>query len=115
MTPIFRVFTRLVTRHNNALACDIAVRCADVVTQHIRSDTALMESAELHGYVRARAQPIVRVFVQQSLGVRSRREAPEHKLTAIALERTVQLVVRNLQSPLVIYIPSPHVPTRAAA
>jgi hypothetical protein len=115
MTPKFRVFKRATMPQDNALVCDIAARCADTVRRYIRCDTATMEAAEFRGYIRARALPIVRTLVQQSLAAPSQSSAQQDKLIAMTLERTVQLLVRDLQSPLVIAIPLPHVPTRAAA
>jgi hypothetical protein len=115
MTPKFNVFKRAATRHRDALACHIAARCATAVMRQMRPDTAPMGAAELRGYVRARARSVVRTEVEPAVahGRVSATEADD--LIAAALERTVHLVIREIQTPPVVDIPAPHVPLRSAA
>jgi hypothetical protein len=80
----------------------------------MRVDAATMEPDELRGYVRACALPIVGAFVRQLLTKHPEPYAQQFELVSMAVDRTVQQVVRDLQSPPVIAIPAPHVLRRAA-
>lgn len=115
MARIFRIFQGSATRQIQQSAGDIAARCVDAVTRQMRADPTIMGVAELHGYVRACARPIVRVEVQRSLMEGRKSTANATQLMASVLERTVAIVVRDLQSPPVIAIAAPHVSLRAAA
>jgi hypothetical protein len=114
MALIFRVF-KATTDRSKVPPDDIAVACAIAVMQQIRSEIVAMGPAELRGYVRAIALPIVRAHLQATRGKVSQRTAHESELIAVAAERTVQLVLRDLQMPPVVDVPAPHVAQRAAA
>jgi hypothetical protein len=115
MTAKFRVFRRRATLPNDALIGDIAAYCARALLQQITAHAALMEVTELRGYVRARALPIIRGCAEQLLADQQTRTDERHEIVATALERTIHLVIRDLQSPPVVAIPAPHLPRRAAA
>lgn len=113
--PRFSIFNHTTTCHDNALAHDIVAHSGAAVMQRLRCDIATMAAAELRGYIRARALSAVRGYVQQAVAERRLSPRQANDLIATALERTVHLVVRELQAPPIIAIPTPHVPLRAAA
>ena len=115
MTPKFSVFKPATTLQPDALAHDIAARAAAAVTQHMCSHAALMGAAELRGYVRARALSVVRAGAQRAVAAGRLPATQCDDLIGSALERTVHAVIRELQSPPVVSIPTPHVPLRSAA
>jgi hypothetical protein len=74
-----------------------------------------MSAPELRGYVRARAFAVVRTRVEQTIADGRVSAANPDELLAAVLERTVHIIVRDLQSPPVIAVPSPHLRLRTAA
>jgi hypothetical protein len=114
MNAKFRVFKRRAATWHGAFVADIAARCARAVAQQVTPNAMFMDVAELRGYLRARALPIVLACISQHAPDRARSEPPP-ALVAAALERTIQLVVRDFRSLPIVAIPAPHVPRRAAA
>ena len=115
MRRIFSSFKRARTRPGDAAACDIAASCVSVLLERLRSRTTEMSAPELRGYVRARAFAVVRTRVEQTNADGRLSAADKDDLIAAVLERTVHIVVRELQSPPVITVPSPHLRLRIAA
>jgi len=115
MTRIFSSFKRARTRPGDALACDIAASCVSELLQRLRSKTTEMSAPEMRGYLRARAFAVVRTRVEQTIADGRLPAADKDELIAAVLERTVHIVVRDLQSPPVIAVPSPHLRLRTAA
>ena len=115
MTPKFSTFRRERTFHRDAVACDIAALCAAAVVERLSPDIAAMGVAELRGYIRARALPIVRSHVQKLVAEQRVASSQGNDLIAAALERTVHLALGDLYAPPVVAIPTPHVPMRTAA
>jgi hypothetical protein len=92
----------------------IADRSVENVRDQLWLDTSRMSAAEFRGYVRARAHRIVRLEaarVADDCGLPASRFDP---LVAPALERTVQLVVRQPVPVPVMPLPVPHVRLRIA-
>jgi len=115
MTHLFSVFKPARICRRDAVAGDIAAQCVNAVTQRLGASTTEMGVPELRGYVRARAFAVVSAFVEQAVDEERVPSANEIALIATVLERTVHIIVRDLQSPPVITVPSPHVRLRVAA
>ncbi|MEX0612227.1 MAG: hypothetical protein WD738_13540 [Pirellulales bacterium] len=115
MTPIFSSFEHAKTCRRDALAHDIATRSMATVMRRLHADTATMTSAELRGYIRARALNAVQTEARKLIAARQVQLPHADELIAAALEQTVHIVVQNLLSPPVIAMPAPHLSIRSAA
>ena len=92
---------------------DIAHHSAAELSRRVARASAFMSDAELRGYVRAQGLGVVRTRAEQALSAEELSYLQLKGLVEAALERTVYLVTRDLQSPPVVPISTPHV--RAAA
>jgi hypothetical protein len=92
----------------------IADRSLDGAREQLSLETSRMCSAELRGYVRARAHCIVRVQAERAAAECGVPAGSFDALVASALDRTVQLVARQPVPLPVMPLPVPHVRLRIA-
>jgi hypothetical protein len=98
-----------------ALLREIAERCASATLSQLRADVDQMSTAQLRGYVRAHAWPLVWDEAQQATATGRRSISQTNDLAARALEQTVHLVTANFHGSPIVAIPVPHIGRRAAA
>ncbi len=111
----FTVFKRATACRRDALVCDIAARCAADVARHLRTSAKQMDAAQLRGYLRARSVSVVWSAVRQAIADGQLPGGQVRELVDSVVERTVHLVIRELQMPPVVAIPAAHLPMRSAA
>gem|GEM_PF-1969040 len=80
-------------------AADIALRLLPPVWQLVALPAASMGPDETRGYVRARAQHVVRPEVESMLRGRPRLQSSREALYEQAMDRIVSLVLRDLSHP----------------
>jgi len=98
MTSIFYrlLGTQQGVRPPDYLAREIAEASVADVRQRLRAQASPMNSAELRGYVRARALRSVRSHVRQRAAKHPQPILKADELIQAALERVVHIVVRQL-------------------
>ena len=112
---MFRLFQRHEICDRERLIREIARAAARDAVRRLGTDTATMSDAELRGYIRARAMNVVRAQIRHTKTGSSLQAARSNELVATILERTVHLVVSDLQVQPVTAIQAPHVRLRIAA
>jgi hypothetical protein len=110
-----RVKLRVRETTEDFLAAQIAERSAAELAGQLSADITTMSTAELRGYLRARAICCVRARVAHAIATHQFAATQTDALVAAALERTASLLARDLKLPPVIALPAPHVSMRAAA
>jgi hypothetical protein len=104
-----------VNGHYDAIAREIAERCAEAIVSKLDNAANRMSAAELRGYVRASAWPWICAEVQAIDSQPQLAKSERVELAARALEQTAHLVTRALMSAPIIAMPTPHIGQRAAA
>ena len=102
------------SRERDKLARDVAERSVTATLDRLGECASRLSPAELRGYVRAHAMPIVREEAIQLVG----RELPKSDMNALilaALEQATHLVVRQMKAHPVVAMPAPHIRLRIAA
>lgn len=103
---------KLSARMRDVLVHDIADRSLSQARERLWADLSAMSTAELRGYVRARADAPVRHWAGQVAADRGLTRGVANELLQRALQRTTLVVVRQLSArpPAADY----HVPLRIA-
>ncbi len=99
----------------DANARGIAERCAATIVSKLDNNANRMSAAELRGYVRVLAWPLVCAEVQAIDAAEQLVKSEQVELAARALEQTVHLVNSAHISAPVIAMPAPHIGQCAAA
>ena len=98
----------------DALAREIADRCASAVLAQLSSEVQVMNAAQLRGYVRAHAWSHVWAEVQDAATTGRVRRSDVNDLAARVLEQTVHIIIAANSAAPVVAIPRPHIARRAA-
>ena len=94
---------------------EIAERCANATLPHLSAAAERMSSAELRGYVRAHAWPLIWAEVRRIESNQSLTKTDSNELAGRALEQTVYIVARACAGVPVVAMPTPHIGRRTAA
>jgi hypothetical protein len=103
---MLRLFETNMNHREDDKAHEIADRTASAILQRLDETVERMSSAELKGYVRALARPIVCAEAQQLAECKDWIER--------VVEQTVHRVMRVCKTLPMVAIPAPHVARRAA-
>jgi hypothetical protein len=104
----FRKSTRILRRDTNAR--EIAERCSAGIVAQLSMAAHEMSVAELRGYARAFAWPLICAELVGKGG----NDLPSADVAARALEQTVHLVTRACLAAPIAPLPMPHIDARAA-
>jgi hypothetical protein len=99
----------------DALAAEVAQRSLGYVRGRFGGDTLSMSSPELRGYVRARADAIIRFHTHEMLREHGVSTLHAEALSERALERTVYFIERELELQTHRLASNFHAAVRAAA
>jgi hypothetical protein len=99
---------------SDALAREIAERCAKAILAQLSGGAQLMNAAELRGYVRAGAWSQVWSNVQDAAATGRVRKSGVNDVAIRAFEQTVHIVIAANSAAPVIAMPLPHIARRAA-
>jgi hypothetical protein len=95
---------------SHSIVREVAAHAAAQITQQLLEAQCDMASAELRGYVRARALGVIRAHVEQLSPTAPLSASDADEIMSGAVTRTAHLVMCNLQArPLVMPISAPHV------
>ena len=100
---------------DEAIANQIYERSVAGVMSQLCSAAQQMSAAELRGYIRALALPLIQSEAQQFVRSGQMQNARMNKYIAQVLERTVHELVRGHTSAPVAATPAPHIGLRTAA
>jgi hypothetical protein len=92
----------------------VAEKCLAAARTRLSLDMSEMSAAELRGYVRARAQRVVRLQCQQVAGEYGLSSESAEMLIKRSLERTTQLLMRQPLRQAMMPLPTAHVQLRIA-
>jgi hypothetical protein len=99
----------------DAIVHEIADRSAVATLSQLSTIVEQMNIAQLRGYVRAHAWPLVWAEVQDVAAGRRLTKAQLNELAGRALEQSVHSVTRAYLAAPVVAMPTPHIGRRAAA
>jgi hypothetical protein len=112
---MFAIFRAEPIRNCDAVAHGISERCLKELRQQIGPSAAVMGAAELQGYLRAKAYPILQARIAAISASDHRSTADAQQLTAKVLERIVHLALKDFETPPVVLVAAPHVRLRQVA
>jgi hypothetical protein len=101
-------------RASNRVVLLIAERSLAAAREQLSANTSHMRTAELNGYVQARAHRIVREQARNAAMQRGLPVSSFEGLVLPALQRTAQLIARQPRAQAIMPLPAPHVQLRIA-
>jgi hypothetical protein len=111
---MFNRHARRAIESRDSLAREVAERSVAATVAELSVIADNMSLAELRGYVRGHALPIVREEANQLVGYEWPQKA-FNELVASALEQAMHLIVQQLRLQPIAAVPTPHVRLRIAA
>jgi hypothetical protein len=100
---------------HDAIAHEIADRSASATLAQLSTVAEGMNAAQLRGYLRAHAWPLVWAEVQDVAAGGRLTKTQVNELAGRALEQTVHAVTRAYLAAPIVAMPTPHIGRRAAA